>query len=45
LYSTLVKWRKIPATPFLKIARRAEEPHRHEIPTAAEVKRILEAME
>ena len=45
LYSTLVKWRKIPATPFLKIARRAEEPKKHEIPTAAEVKRILEAME
>jgi site-specific recombinase XerD len=41
LYSTLVKWRKISATPFTKISRRSMDAGQHEIPTAAEVKAIL----
>jgi hypothetical protein len=45
LYSTLVKWRKIQGTPFLKIARRGDEAHKHDIPTAGEIRKILEAME
>ena len=42
LYSTLVKWRVIAQTPFIKINRRAEAPSEHMIPSAKEIQRILE---
>lgn len=43
-YSTLVKWGKVSRTPFVKVARRAEAASEHAIPTAREVKIILDAL-
>ena len=42
-YSTLVKWEKLPRTPFIRVARRAERATTKHVPTAAEVRAILEA--
>lgn len=43
-YSTLVKWGKVPRTPFVKVARRGEVATEHKIPTAGEVKAIIKVV-
>jgi site-specific recombinase XerD len=42
-YSTLVKWEKLARTPFIRVARRADRATTKHVPTAAEVRAILEA--